>query len=140
MRKYQIITKLCPVCFKPFETLKDNPREKTTCSHSCSNTYFRSGSNNPNYKEIPTGEQAYVRICFRVHEKRCIACGENRIVEVHHIDGNHSNNSIENLAPLCPTHHQYMHSRHRHLVEPIVQEFQKKFLLMLVQGPQQDRP
>lgn len=48
---YERIIKSCPVCTKEFETLKGHNREKTVCSTSCSNTYFRSGENNPNYKK-----------------------------------------------------------------------------------------
>jgi very-short-patch-repair endonuclease len=39
-RKYPVITKMCPVCSKEFETQRGHPREKITCSYACSNTYF----------------------------------------------------------------------------------------------------
>jgi TonB family protein len=32
-------------------------------------------------------------------------CEEVRVLEIHHIDGNRSNNSIQNLIMLCPTCH-----------------------------------
>ena len=41
-KKYEIIKKICPVCKQKFKTKKNHKREKVTCSHSCSNTYFRS--------------------------------------------------------------------------------------------------
>lgn len=44
-------------------------------------------------------------------------CKENLVVEVHHMDENHENNDIKNLVPLCPTHHQYWHSKYRYLIE-----------------------
>ena len=50
-RKYELIEKECPVCDKKFKTSKGIKGEKTVCSHSCSNTFFRSGENNPNYKD-----------------------------------------------------------------------------------------
>ena len=84
-------------------------KEKITCSYSCSNTHFRSGVNDPNYK---TGDN-YRTKCFLYHKKECIICGENKIVAVHHYDENHDNNEIDNLIPLCPTHHQYVHSRYK---------------------------
>ena len=45
--KYEKIEKECPVCGKLFETQRrGDKREKTTCSHSCSNSHFRSGDKN----------------------------------------------------------------------------------------------
>jgi len=120
---YNRIIKSCPVCDNEFETKQGSPREKTTCSHSCSNTYFRSGKNNPNWKE-----SRYRSTCFLQHEKSCVICKESNIVEVHHFDGNHTNNSIENLIPLCPTHHKYWHSRFKHLIEDEVTSYHAEFI------------
>src|ERR1700727_2302638 len=39
-RKYPLIKKNCPVCNKEFETQQGHPKEKTTCSCACSNTWF----------------------------------------------------------------------------------------------------
>ena len=99
--------------------------EKTTCSHSCSNTYFRSGKNSPTYKTDE--EVGYRTLCFRYHKKECIICKEDKIVSVHHYDENHFNNDIYNLIPLCPTHHQYVHSRYKHLIQPQIDTYIKDF-------------
>jgi hypothetical protein len=107
--------KECPVCQSYF---KPERKQQVTCSYSCSNTYFRSGENNGNYK----GEN-YRTICFEIHEKKCIVCGEDKIVAVHHNDENHDNNDIYNLIPLCPTHHQYVHSKYKNLVQPIIDDW-----------------
>jgi very-short-patch-repair endonuclease len=40
VRKYKLINKNCPVCDKVFTTTQGSPKEKTTCSLGCSNTYF----------------------------------------------------------------------------------------------------
>ena len=93
-----------------------------TCSHSCANTYFRSGINNPNWKE-----NTYRTTCFLYHKKECIICGENKIVEVHHLDENNKNNSPNNLIPLCPTHHQYWHSRYKVEIEQKVIDYITEF-------------
>lgn len=103
--------------------LNGHPKEKMTCSHSCSNTYFRSGVNNPNHKN---GDN-YRTICFHYHKKECIICGEDKIVSVHHYDENHDNNEITNLVPLCPTHHQYVHSRYKDLVQDKIDEYIAQF-------------
>jgi hypothetical protein len=133
--KYPKIKKICPICENEFETRLGHPREKTVCSHSCANTYFRSGTSNPNYKEDDelTGVAKYIRICFRYHEKKCVCCDEKNIVEVHHYDGNKENNAPENLIPLCPTHHQYWHSRFRQLIKAKVDEYIQIFKNKLIE-------
>lgn len=111
----------CPICNK----IKTN-LSNVTCSNSCANTYFRSGVNNPNYNEnSPT---AYIKICFSYHKKECIICGEDKIVAVHHFDENHTNNDPSNLIPLCPTHHQYFHSKYRYLVESQINNYRHNFI------------
>jgi hypothetical protein len=117
------IEKTCPVCDKKFETVTwSNKKEKTTCSKSCANSYFRSGINNPNWKD-----DSYRTTCFFYHKKECLICGEEKIVEVHHIDENHMNNKPENLVPLCPTHHQYWHSRYKEEIEDKIYKYIKEF-------------
>lgn len=78
----------CPVCGSSF---KPDRLTQVTCSHSCANTYFRSGKNNPNYK---TDKKDYRSTCFEIRKKECIICQEANIVEVHHFDENHDNNDI----------------------------------------------
>tara|TARA_Y100000310_G_scaffold343880_1_gene453665 strand:- start:12051 stop:12587 length:537 start_codon:yes stop_codon:yes gene_type:complete len=41
--------------------------------------------------------------------RKCEICGFDKIVEMHHIDHNHSNNSSDNLVGLCPNHHKMIH-------------------------------
>jgi len=121
--KYNLIIKTCPVCGDEFVHYENHPRPKTTCSYACSNKHFRSGTNNGNYD--PT---KYRNVCFEHHEKECIICKENRIVDVHHHDGNHDNNEPSNLIPLCPTHHTLYHSRFRDDVLPYIEQYRKTFI------------
>jgi hypothetical protein len=106
--------KICPVCNSPIKHYKTN----ITCSWACSNTFFRSGQNHPNWKE-----SAYITTCFLWHPHKCVICGESNIVAVHHFDNDKNNNVPHNLVPLCPTHHQYMHSKHRQLIEEQVNKY-----------------
>lgn len=111
-RKYNDVVLDCPVCGKPFKTKDGGYEKKTTCSHSCANTYFRTGDSHGNWNP-----DSYRSTCFHYHKKECVICKEDKIVTVHHLDENHENNSPDNLIPLCPTHHQYWHSRYKHLIE-----------------------
>lgn len=105
-------------------TLKECPNCKVmhsksgvTCSYSCSNTYFRGGAN-PEWKY-----KSYRAICFQAHGKKCLVCEETKIVTAHHLNEDHDDNRPENLVPLCPTHHQYVHSRYRNEVQPIIDRY-----------------
>lgn len=110
--KYELIQKKCPVCENFFETKKGHKKEKSTCSHSCSNVFFRSGEDNPNWKDTPTSDELlYRKICFINWKKECIICKFDKVVEVHHIDENHNNNDPSNLVPLCPNHHKMFHTK-----------------------------
>jgi hypothetical protein len=126
-----LVEKSCPICETKFTTYVGK-KEKQTCSYGCSNTFFRSGKKHPNFlpdDSLKEGASKYRRICFRRHKKECVVCKENKIVAVHHYDENHENNDPPNLIPLCPTHHQYMHSRHAYLIRPIVVEYIAEFML-----------
>lgn len=48
-------------------------------------------------------------ILFR-NEASCCVCEKNN-VQIHHIDGNHSNNELKNLAVLCVEHHDLASSK-----------------------------
>lgn len=122
-------TKKCPQCGDTFFG-----KEKVTCSYSCSNRHFRhSRKGGTQYKEdtFLADNGRYRELCFRYHKKECVICGEDKIVEVHHLNENHNDNSPENLIPLCPTHHKYFHSRYRHLIEDDILSYikQKKIII-----------
>ena len=112
-------TKLCPVCQKPIK----NFRTSSTCGYKCANTLYRSGVNNPNWKN-----DRYQTTCFVHHKKECVVCKEHKIVEVHHYDENHKNNNSENLVPLCSTHHKYWHSRYRKEIIDVVDKYVKDYI------------
>lgn len=64
---------------------------------------------------------------FLSSRKKCVICGEDKIVEVHHYYHDNADNRPENLVPLCPTHHQYMHSSYRELIEKDVDKYVEDF-------------
>jgi len=86
---------------------------------------FMRGENNPMYgkkrslevrkrlREIKykNGIGIYRELAFGIYGKKCSVCGfsEEECLEVHHIDKNRYNNSIENLVILCLNCHRLVH-------------------------------
>lgn len=92
------------------------------CSRSCANA--NGGlAKGESYRNKDDAEVHYRTVCERHHTMRCIICAEENIIEVHHYDFDHSNDDFKNLVPMCPTHHQYVHSRFRHLVQSKIDEY-----------------
>jgi hypothetical protein len=81
------------------------------CSRSCAN------SRQEWWNENAVG---YRTIALRCWEHKCAICGFDKIIAIHHVDENHSNNNPVNLIPLCPNHHEMMHSKWKPDVKPLV--------------------
>lgn len=80
-----------------------------SCSNSMNNTLFKVGENHPNFKH---GNSTYREKKLKyTKEHKCEICEEDDIcvLQVHHIDGNRKNNSIENLKLLCANCHLREH-------------------------------
>lgn len=85
---------------------------KFFCSKSCQtkwrNTVFV-GSKHANYKD---GKQSYQSVLNRNKVQRvCGSCGEKdiRVLATHHVDENHDNHDVRNLAWLCHNCHSLVH-------------------------------
>jgi len=106
--KYPIIERSCPVCSIVFKTPNGGSEERTTCGRSCSNTYFRSGKNNPNYID---GATKYRTKAFSLLPNKCNRCSidDMDVLIVHHKDRNRKNSDISNLEILCANCHMKEH-------------------------------
>lgn len=104
----QIITKTCLCCGVQFNTEPRNTKEQVTCSRACSNTYFRSGTNNGNFID---GSKQYRDKAFKIYKPLCNRCGFDNILalEVHHKDRDRSNNDLSNLEIVCANCHTIDH-------------------------------
>ncbi len=73
----------------------------------------------------------YHNIDFETYKnatKLCVICGFDKIVDLHHLDMNHDNNSKENLTGLCPNHHKMVH--HREFQKEVFQRLKEKGLFV----------
>lgn len=58
------------------------------------------------------GRNSYRKLAFDNLPNECAVCGWNQyseVLEVNHIDVDRTNNTLNNLEILCPTHHQVFH-------------------------------
>ena len=109
-------TVLCFICGTPVyrapEKLARSKSKKYFCSKSCSAVWRNTthiGRAHPNWNH---GEYAYKSILRRNNIMQiCVLCGttDKRILAVHHIDHDHSNNKLSNLAWLCHNCHHLVH-------------------------------
>ena len=123
------VTIHCQECNKPFIVMLHDKNKRKFCSLRCANQKVRGAAIQKNENDL-IGEGKHRIICFRYHEKKCVVCGEDKIVGVHHYDENHDNDEPKNLVPICPTHHAYIHSKFRKLVEKKVNDYYKQFIGM----------
>lgn len=127
------VTVTCALCGKT----KDIPENRYTnsknkiffCSRACKDKgqKLESGLTSILPDHYGTGQYTYRTRCFSRHPHKCCICGESLIVEVHHLDHDRTNSNINNLVPLCPTHHAYMHSTHKELIEDKVLAYIRNF-------------
>lgn len=80
------------------------------CDSKCQGKFYRiencPAEAYPSHYKV--GKWSYRELAFRFYEHRCEVCGYDEfheVLDVHHIDSDRTNNSIENLIILCPIHH-----------------------------------
>lgn len=53
--------------------------------------------------------EAYRQKCLNEKGEQCDNCGSTENIEVHHIDGDRTNDDLDNLLPLCRDCHSRLH-------------------------------
>lgn len=57
--------------------------------------------------------RGYRKIALEFFKEECQCCKVNKYIDIHHIDKNKKNNSLENLLPLCKRCHMKLHKKYR---------------------------
>ena len=118
---------MCESCDKPFVVTERESLFPSKSQYFCSRTCANSVGGKAKAEKYHYDEVAhYTTVAWRHHEKKCIVCEETNVVAVHHLNENHDDNKPENLVPLCPTHHHYMHSKYKDLIQDQVTEYVRK--------------
>lgn len=110
--------KICACCNKEFIFVgrkKTKAYERALfCNRSCANNRQTWWNDNATH---------YRTIAFRHWDERCVVCGFDKVVAIHHVDENKDNNEPVNLVPLCPNHHEMVHhSKWAHEVKPVIEK------------------
>jgi hypothetical protein len=120
-KKFDVVCAACNTIFSVKEREELFPKkEKYYCTRICANS---EGGKAKALKYHTDDMATYYTVAWRHHDRICLICGEDKIVAAHHVNENHNDNDPKNLVPLCPTHHQYMHSRHKILIEDKVNKY-----------------
>lgn len=107
MQKQKVV---CAWCGSEIERTPSQIEKSKTGFFYCCREH---GNLHKNFLRREAGEWAdsnnYRLKAFEVYDHKCAICGwdeDERILEVHHIDENHSHNELNNLVILCPTCHR----------------------------------
>lgn len=95
---------------------------KGMCASCFSKVYHYDNIKNSNYRR-------YHNIPIELYKKvtkKCIICGFDKIVDLHHLDHNKNNKSKSNLIGLCPNHHKLLHDYR--FSEEVAKELKEKGL------------
>ena len=120
----------CFICnsevYKSRKALLGSKSKKFFCGKSCQtiwrNSMVNIGINHPNWKD---GRYTHKNILTKSKApKICLLCKskDERIMTVHHIDGNHINNRLGNLIWLCHNCHflSHHHKKEKNKLEKIL--------------------
>jgi hypothetical protein len=106
---------ICEYCSKEYKITASRIGKTRFCSRACQNKWLaqntkKFGKDNPAFKN-GSGAQFYRREAFKIHGAKCMRCGAEKSLLVHHIDGNRKNNPLDgsNWEVLCKRCHQLHH-------------------------------
>ena len=89
--------------------IKKSKSGRAFCNRSCATSYnnqFKTGINHGNWGGGAYRQNAFAHYGIRCRNKNCVLTAHNidipeKLIDVHHIDGNRQNNNLDNLIPLC---------------------------------------
>lgn len=117
-------TVICNNCKKDFIVVEKKYKFPTKDRYYCSDKCARSFSAKVNVESMENkGELHYKTVCKRHNSYSCIICNFNKILDVHHVNEDNTDNRKENLIYLCPNHHKMYHSRFKKEIVPFIEKY-----------------
>lgn len=103
------IKRICIECGNSFEISVHKTKKSVNHGKFCNNACRISKWNRDSLAAQKPG--CYRKNAWKTYEKKCYDCGniDERVLVIHHIDGNRKNGNIENLIPVCHNCHCIRH-------------------------------
>lgn len=120
----RLFTVVCGTCDTDFQVKEREKKFPSKSVYYCSRNCANSVGGKAKAAVHHTDDVAHYRtVAGRYHKMECLICGFDKIVAVHHVDEDHSNNDPKNLVCLCPNHHEMFHSKYRSEVEDDINNY-----------------
>jgi hypothetical protein len=93
--------------------------DKHFCINECKKQYYKINSHERGIYNKHNGRSVistYRKLAFANYKHECYYCNYNKfidVLQVHHLDENRHNNSLENLRIVCPTCHSEVHKNYK---------------------------
>lgn len=113
LKDFDVKCSCCGKCFVvKIREKRFDANDKFFCSIKCAKTRKVSEKwlKSKNYRKKYLEHYRTIYIASG-RELKCEVCGFDAVVDIHHLDLNHKNNSSENLVCLCPNHHKMIHMK-----------------------------
>lgn len=120
-RRNRPVEVVCNQCSNTFT--KNESRLKRSYKHFCTNLckkeYYEVNSHERGVYNKHNGRSAtstYRKLAFASYKHECYYCKYDKfidVLQVHHLDENRNNNSLENLRIVCPTCHSEVHKNYK---------------------------
>jgi len=101
----------CMTCKKPCKDFRGK-RKRKYCSLECA--YKKKAPRGKNHYKYSTGIGKFKKTVATNKNKYCELCGSTKNIELHHIDGDRTNNSKTNWLQLCCICHNRIHHIPQH--------------------------
>lgn len=113
-KNYKQPTVVCKVCGKETEH-----HAKGMCNNCAQKLFYYDNIRSYNVRKVHNIDLE----SWKEVTKKCVICGFDKIVDLHHVDKNRKNTSTENMIGLCPNHHRMLHDmRYMKEIEKLIKE------------------
>lgn len=119
-KRKESIEVVCEQCSNTYRKNKSKLKRsyKHFCNNLCKKQYYKTNSHERGVYSNYNGRSStstYRKLAFANYKHECYYCNYSKfidVLQVHHLDENRNNNSLENLRIVCPTCHSEVHKNY----------------------------